>query len=225
MSQQSPQQFSCPNCHAQATITTWPKINIDLNPELKPQLLNTNLWKWQCPHCHHETLIPWNTIYHDPTNHFIIFFNWDDKNIKPQQKYANFTPPMLPSASKNTTYRTVYGIYNLLERIKILENHLDDLAIEHLRYMLSHIVHPEIAQQGFQLYLEKFDTNKTSKFQYGEIDFSFYNENDKSANIITVPADTYYESKLAIQTDPRLKLNGNICIDQLWIHRQLKKRK
>ena len=102
-----------------------------------------------------------------------------------------------------------------------MEHGLDDVAIEHQKYMISHIIMPEIAAKGYELYFAKLE-EPDEEFPLGKI-FFFYNDEEKQQTMeVRFAMDNYYEHKLACELDPRMTIKGCMCVDQEWLAKQLK---
>lgn len=220
MSELVKEKITCPHCHQESEIDTWSSINVDLNPELREKILNEELWSWACPKCGFKAYIPWGTLYHDMTHKFMIFFSFDSDDVK--DKYQPFEIPDTLGLQKNYTIRAVYGIMNFKEKILMLEHWLNDLVIEYMKYMISHVSMPEIAEKGYHLYFGELNLDKTEVSEHGTIYF-FYNDEEKQQMMsLCLAMDNYYEYCQSVKIDPRMNLNGNKCIDEEWIDQQLK---
>lgn len=219
MSELRKEKYVCPHCQHESEVDIWNSINVDLDPELKEQIFNNEIWAWTCPKCGEKTYIPWGALYHDMTHKFMIFFAFDSEDV--ENKY---TPLELPDGVflDDYTVRAVYGLMNFKEKIRILEENLDDIAIEHMKYMISHLAHPEIVEKGYQLYFERVDYENNEDAEHGSIFFSYYDEKDNNTVPYRFSMDNYYEHCLTVKIDPRMGLNGCKCVDAEWIERQLK---
>ncbi|MEG2282509.1 MAG: CpXC domain-containing protein, partial [Rikenellaceae bacterium] len=159
------------------------------------------------------------TLYHDMTHKFMILFSFDSDDV--EDRYA---PPNLPNDAllDNYTVRAVYGLMNFKEKIRMLESNLNDLAVEHMKYMISHLAEPEIAKKGDCLYFEQVDYEKTEEAKHGLIYFSYNDEEVEKIVTYRFSMDNYYEHFLTVKIDPRMELKGSKCVDAEWIGRQLK---
>ena len=102
-----------------------------------------------------------------------------------------------------------------------MEHGLDDVAIEHQKYMISHVIMPEIAEKGYELYFAKLE-EPDEEFPLGKI-FFFYNDKEKQQTMeVRFAMDNYYEHKLACELDPRMTIKGCMCVDEEWLSKQLK---
>jgi len=72
----------------------------------------------------------------------------------------DYSPLEMPKGMglEGYTYRVVFGLARLKEKNLILENGLDDLVVEHMKYMTSHVIMPEIAEKGYPLFFLCFST-------------------------------------------------------------------
>ena len=125
------------------------------------------------------------------------------------------------SMAGNYTFRGVFGLNRLKEKILILENELDDVAIERQKYMITHVINPDLAKKGYELYFDHVE-EPTEEFPYGTIHF-FYDDTERESMMqVRFAMDNYYEHKMACKMDPRMAVKGVQCIDEGWISKQLK---
>lgn len=216
MSQVSKEEIICPKCQAKGEFEVWESMNVDLDPTLRDKVLNEKAFIYTCPECGHQIGIPYGTLYHDMTHHFMLFFDF----FKPEDfNYEPIEIPVLPSTD-NYIYRHVTGLWALKEKIYILEKGLNDIAIERMKYMLTHVVSPEMATNKIELFFGdvEIDDDQPEK---GTMRFIFHDKNDEPM-IWQVSMQMYYEHCLACDLDPRMKCEGCMNIDAGWIERQLK---
>ena len=152
------------------------------------------------------------------THDFMIFFDF----FKPDD--FEYSPMEIPEGfglQKDYLLRAVYGLQRFKEKIVILEHGLDDVAIEHQKYMISHVIMPEIAEKGYELFFAKTE-ELDEEFPLGTIYF-FYNDKETEQTMeIRFAMDNYYEHKLACELDPRMKADGCMCVDAEWMAKQMK---
>lgn len=211
MSQLRNEIIECPHCSKTGEFQLWSSVNVDLNPELREKIFNEELFMFRCPHCGMITEIPADTLYHDMKNKFMLFFSFYKKDD------FDYTPIEMPIPNDmlqgDYTYRFVYGLAQLKEKIVILENGLNDIAIERQKYMISHVIMPEIAENGYNLFFGKVES-LNDEFEHGLI-YYFYDDN-RTGQIKTIrfAMDNYYEHCLACEIDPRMNIQGCACVDQ-----------
>lgn len=103
----------CPVCGTEGDYTIWDSINVELNPELKPMIMDGSLFLWECPECKEQYYLPYYFLYNDPIHRFMTPF--DNTKIE-------------------------LGVF--VERIRILENQLDVSSLMLIRAMFR-ITHKE----------------------------------------------------------------------------------
>jgi hypothetical protein len=220
MSKCHQEPIECPYCGAPGEYTLWDSVNVDLDSDLRDKIFSEDLFLWKCPQCGKEIHIPFGTLYHDMKNKFMLMYEYYDPD---EGKYE----PMKISAplelSKDYTMRVVYGLMNLKEKIVILEHGLNDIAIEHMKYMISHLTCPEISEKGYVLYFHHIE-EPTEEFPYGTI-FFFYEDAEKEQLMtIRFAMDNYYEHCMAVDVDPRFNIGDKcICIDSGYMDINLRK--
>ena len=221
MSQVRNETIICPHCQTESQFEIWSSVNVDIDPELKEKVLSEELFLFRCPNCGEVTGIPYGTVYHDMSHRFMLFFDFfkeDDFNYEPLS-----IPEELMNAQMEYTFRQVFGINRLKEKIFILEQGLNDIAIERMKYMISHIMYPEISEKGYELYFAKTE-GPDEEFEHGTIYFFYRDEGKEGGYNIRQSMDSYYENRLACELDPRLTLEGSIaqCVDEGWYSKILK---
>lgn len=218
MSQFHKEEIICPKCQVHGEFDIWESMNVDLDPELRKKVFNDEAFIYTCPNCGHKMGIPYGTLYHDMTHCFMLFFDF----FKPDD--FNYEPIEIPNLLKkdNYIYRHVTGLWRLKEKILILEKGLNDIAIERMKYMLTHLIHPEIAEKGLEVFFGNVDYTDKELSDEGTIFFWYHDENDNPMEW-SISMKLYYEHCLACDLDPRMKAERCVNVDEGWIARQLKK--
>lgn len=220
MSQSRFEDIECPHCHAKGKFEVWDSINVDLNPKLREQLFNEELFMFHCPSCGQVIGIPFSTIYHDMTHAFMLFFDF----YKPDDyKYDSMEMPdaEVLGIKKKYVFRIVFGLNLLKEKILILEHGLNDVAIERMKYMISHVTFPDLAEKGCTLYFAG-ENPESEKYKRGSLEFLYENEKGQEMSL-EVPKEDYYEHCLACELDLRMDVGSCQCVDQDWMDEQMKK--
>ena len=108
----------------------------------------------------------------------------------------------------------------LKEKILILEHELNDVAIERMKYFISHVTYPDLTENGYELY---FVGERYTGKGYDKKSLVFYYQDDKELDMeIEVSKDEYYEYCLACEVDPRMSVSKCQCVDAEWMDLQLK---
>lgn len=219
MSQSHKEPIDCPHCHARGEFELWDSVNVDLDPELRDKIFNDELFLWQCSNCRNEVFIPFGTLYHDMRNKFMLFFSFKEPK---EGKYDPLEILQALGIEDGYTIRSVYGLINFKEKIAILENGLNDVVIERMKYIISHISYPEISEKRYDLRFGGLNA-KEEDSMHESIIFFYLDEEKEEKMILTLPMDNYYEHKLAVKLDPRFNVERGVCVDQEWIANQMKK--
>lgn len=95
------------------------------------------------------------------------------------------------------------------------------MAIERQKYMIAHILNPDLAKKGYDLYFDHIE-EPTDEFPYGTIFFVYDDEENERMMQVRFAMDNYYEHKMACKMDPRMEVKGVQCVDEGWISKQLK---
>ena len=174
---------------------------------------------YHCPHCGKVTGIPAGTLYHDMEHRFLLFFEFfkpDDYDYElmelPEDAFGKL---------EDYTIRSVYGLNRLKEKILILEKGLNDVAIERQKYMITHVIFPDLAKKGCEIYFDRTE-EPTEEFPYGTIFFAYDDKEKESVMQVRFAMDNYYEHCMSCKMDPRMKVKGVTYVDEGWISKRLK---
>ncbi|MDO4949735.1 MAG: CpXC domain-containing protein [Bacteroidales bacterium] len=219
MSQIHKDSITCPKCSTKGDFEYWASINIDLNPELKDKIFNEEIFVWTCPKCGTRVFIPFGTLYHDMKHSFMIFFSHDEPEN--DNKYDPMEIPDMVGIEKNYTFRVVYGLLNFKEKILVMENMLNDIAVEKLKYMIIHHMDESMAEKGVRLFFQGI-TKSDEENEYGQMVFYCQMPDDKRSGNIALPMERYYEQCLSLELDKRFSVTNCMCIDEGWIADKMK---
>lgn len=223
MSECRKEQITCPRCHYDSPMTVWNSINADLDPELKERFLKGELFDWKCEVCGLETKVPFGTLYHDMEHRFMLLFDpWDDNRSKFENEEIE-----IPNGFnlEGYTYRWVFGMNSLREKINILTDGLNDIAVERMKVFIR--MNPENKiKDTDELLCYGVSTEKEamerSGWERGAILFVRLREGQEP-KVIPYPMEQYYDYQLAVKIDPRMEVKGVACVDNIWMNQQLHK--
>ena len=128
MSRNYPDKAVCPECGWVHDFTVNPVINAETEPELKQKLLSGELFTTTCPECLNTFRVIFDCLYHDPARKLMIQFCHPDKTETYRRIFDELC--MENPSFDNYVLRIVTGYYDLVEKIQIVENGLDDRVIE-----------------------------------------------------------------------------------------------
>jgi len=67
-------EVTCPNCDQKQEQVIHSSINVSLNPELKQDLFDGNINRFECKYCSHNSVIPVPLLYHDMDRKFAVHY-------------------------------------------------------------------------------------------------------------------------------------------------------
>lgn len=217
MSQLCKENIICPKCQAKSEYEYWASVNVELNPELKEKIFNEEIFVWICPHCEAKVFITNGMVYHDMSHKFMILFSHKEDEEKAYDMWA------VPDFDLYEGYalRIVEGLREFKEKIWILENELNDIAIEKLKYTMTHYTYPSLAEKRCQLHFKGI-TKPDDDNKYGQIRFYHLSPDEEPIGELALPMEEYYEQCLSLQLDKRFDVNMIACVDERWIANKIK---
>ena len=120
----------CRRCGAESSIPATSLINVSVNPDLKERLLSGELFIWECPECGERNLAVFPLLYHDPTEKIMLWLSDSQASTEEQMKRAIAVEGM-----EGYTGRIVDTPGALIEKVKIFDAGLDDIAVELCKYV------------------------------------------------------------------------------------------
>lgn len=219
MSKVHKEQIECPHCHSIGTMEMIDEVDAEINPELRERVLNAQAFIYTCSQCGSRILVGNSLLYHDAQHRFIIFFDMERptdyyyKSLKLSKRLLENYP--------DYTFRYVTGMTELHEKIIILESGLSDVAVERMKYMVAHYIHPDIAQKGYKLHFSSYSPDDKEDSEFGALTL-FYRDGKEDVSTLKLPMNIYYDFKLAVKLDSRMHPQGCIMVDEGWISRQMK---
>jgi len=66
--------IECPKCGKKENIDVWSTINVQINPEVKEEVVEGKINRLHCSICGFESVVPTNLLYHDMEKEFCVYF-------------------------------------------------------------------------------------------------------------------------------------------------------
>ena len=130
----------CPKCGAVSDITVWSSITADDSPDLKKDLLSGRINMFRCPDCEAAALMPEPMLYSDSVKKLMISFYPTNDPVQKQERYEQIIKSSKESgelkALDGWNLRFLTDHNELLEKLLIFENGLNDKAIEVIKLMI-----------------------------------------------------------------------------------------
>lgn len=131
MSKPSTTEITCPKCRSVFEITYWASVNATLNPELREQVLSGSICNHRCPRCQHVARVVPPMVYHDMNRKFMLSLEFGQPSRTPNlpPEFAH----VFAATLQDYHLRLVPTWNQLIEKINIFENALDDVLLEFLK--------------------------------------------------------------------------------------------
>ncbi len=134
------QSVKCPNCGQMSDITVWSSITVKDSPDLKTDLLSGKVNMFVCPSCETRALMPHPMLYHDEDMKLMISFSPTNDAVLAEQLFDNVQTSSKQSGEldklEGYNLRFITDYNELLEKLLIFDNGLNDKAIEVIKLMI-----------------------------------------------------------------------------------------
>lgn len=192
----------CPTCGRKTPLKVYESINSQEHPELKDAILDGSLFLWECPDCGHRNLFEFKFLYHDPVGKFLIWLTEGDRAIESLAKRVYEQNESLHSY----TARFVNDAGSLIEKLKLFDNGLDDMAME----MCKHVTKMEM-EKDIQLKFLNLDG--------ADNDIILTYPSGGQMEMLKVGFNVYEDCRGILQRNPSVaeSSTGFVRIDQEWI--------
>lgn len=131
-------------------ITVWNSITVADSTDLKADLLSGKVNMFHCPSCSHTALMPTPVLYHDEEKRLMISFTPCNDAVLAEQLYENVCRTSKESGEleklNGYNLRFITDYNELLEKILIFDNGLNDKAVEVIKLMIL-MQEPEKAER------------------------------------------------------------------------------
>ena len=172
--------FACPDCGTSGSSRRIKRVCLSKNPELKESILDGSYFEWKCPGCGRRFFIDDVFLYNDDVKRFMVYLvpEYDRRILK--------IPTLLKTDgdydTAHSTLRVTAGFVDFVEKIRILENGLDDRAVEAVKAVFSNVYRDS---QGKNIYSMLFEEVGGG----GNLRFAVFLENDDFS--VDVPHAAY----------------------------------
>jgi hypothetical protein len=155
MSERVDTTYTCPECGEISELSMWKSINVTLNPELKPKLLDGSLLTFICPLCDCNQGVAYPLLYHDQDKRFMVWLMPETDGGPEELNTPEFAK--MSALMQGYRLRVVTTFDRLLEKIFIFDNEMDDRVLELLREVLVNSVFEKHGITYEQLFYSKVD--------------------------------------------------------------------
>ncbi len=166
-------------------ITVWNSITVKDSADLKADLLAGKINIFRCPSCSHTALMPTPMLYHDEEKRLMISFSPCDDPVLKEQLYDNVCRTSRESGEleklEGYNLRFITDYNELLEKILIFDNGMNDKAVEVIKLMIL-MQEPEKAEQR---------SCRFGKSENGNLEFMVHDKKENQIYTSAVPTETY----------------------------------
>jgi len=114
---------TCGQCRHEQAFTTWPSLNVTLDPARKDELLSGALTRFTCARCQWSSAVGYPMLYHDMAQALMIW-------LVPGRASVDPPAPPVGAAAKSQRLRLVASPRDLVEKVRIFDAGLDDRPVE-----------------------------------------------------------------------------------------------
>lgn len=200
--------YTCVHCKHQQKANIFPYINFNQNPEYYSKVKDLSIFNAVCENCGKKNIIQFDTLLIDETHQYFLYL-LSDKSIYRSFKYK-ITYFVETTFNSNDKYdldkfktRVVFSLNDLIEKMSIFEEGLNDEAIEVVKVglkdknLIDNAAYDSIFFDGlenanleFVAFSSKTSTKEPKRIS---IDHEFYNKVvDDISNLKDRPKD-YFE--------------------------------
>lgn len=192
MSKFTEKNFCCPACGANAAFRLYSSVNAAEDPELRDEVRTGRLFVRECPECGHKDIETSPFLYTDPELKLILVLSKDKLNA------AGEIPGF--------TARQVGTVGELVEKLKIFEAGLDDIAVEMCKYVT-------LQELGKEAELKFYGMNGADQ------DLRFTYPENGQMEMLEIGFNVYQDCCGILSRNPAIaeKAKGLTRLDQAWL--------
>ena len=192
MANTSSHSFRCPTCGTEFSVELHDIINVGECPELKPQVLNGELFLVECPRCGRRQVAKRPLVYLDPEEKLLVLLS--DKSVS-MENAPGYIARLVGTAG------------DLIEKVKVFDAGLDDKAVE----MCKFVTKQDMAKPDAELKFLRLDGAD------GELIFAYPEGGEMQ--MLAVGFSVYEDCRGIIARIPAVseRAKGLVRIDEAWI--------
>ncbi len=120
--------YTCPYCGKNYEIEIYDSVTADEDMDLRDRCLSGDLFRSTCPRCKRDFMVQYPLVYIDRSHRFVI---WLNENAPSEELMRSIAAPLIP---QGYTLRRTPTLREFAEKIQILEDGVDDRAVEVAKY-------------------------------------------------------------------------------------------
>lgn len=185
-------RFRCNKCGTEFDVQLPASVNVGTDPQIKEKVLSGELFLHQCPSCSEMNLVKGNMVYVDPDQKVILCLT--DSSISAREGVADYT------------CRLVGSVGELIEKIKIFDASLDDVAMEMCKLVTMKELGKDVDLKFYRL-----------DGPDNEIILTY--PQDSRMEMLSIGLNVYEDCRGIISRNPQLSLAsaGLVRVDRDWL--------
>jgi len=203
MSRKIEMEYRCPQCGAAQKTQVYQSANVTLQPELKEQIFNLELFTVQCGDCGARLINDGNLLYHDMKQNVMLQLHpdslrseWAEVSGRDRDAMAGSVRVMGGESVKSKpTFRSCFGLMELREKIELFDRGLDDKVVELIKLIFLTQNMEEFADNPPPVYF-------IDQLENGDLVFSVFNESKmEELGQVRIPATMLQQDFAGLLTD------------------------
>ncbi len=217
MSKMHTDKITCPKCGNKHDFTFYDSVNTELDPDLKRDVRTGELFRFECPYCGTVADVVYQCLYHQVENRAMIFFipNGETEEAERLFKDSKNRSVGMPGLDAYYKKRIVTTMNDFKEKLKLLDEDLDDRAVEIMKCLLRIMMAGEEPEHEIQnMYFDK--TKDGKRFFYCLL---------KDEDPIGLQYDRALYEQVIKDFQPIFDADDSVIIDQQWAAKCIEKQK
>ncbi len=134
-------ELTCPQCGEKILYDIYDSVNVQLDPELKGDVISGNIFLVKCDHCGYEECVEHELLYHDMEKKTMINYNRDYAElIYEHEKYNKDKTQIYSFINKYYKHIGVASHDDLITAITCVDNNLDYRVVYVFKTLLDRFI-------------------------------------------------------------------------------------
>ena len=207
---------NCSRCGKEHEITIYKSINVADDAAMKHRVLDGSLFLWNCPDCGAANLARYECLYHDPDARFMAWLLPFERVSEAEMQAISLHAKALGAY----TLRRCADVGELIEKVRIQDAGLDDVAIEICKFVIRGELEQKRAKESDGPAVDP----KLLHFHRQDRDgLSFTFPSGGQMTSLTIGRNVYDDALGIISRNPSLRPEeGFVQVDSAWLSTRIR---